>query len=220
MMDKQRQLFWDTIKAFNDIGILSYVVVIGSWAEHIYELAYFQDFEANLRTRDIDFLYPNIRKPDKKVDLIKSLEELGFLVAVDSLTEITKFYNEELEIEFLVRDMGQGQSDAYEVEALNIKAEGLRHMDILSRHSIAVEIKGFTVKVPYPQAYVLHKLIINKSRKTKKEKDIRSVIFILEKLKEDPHKIEKLKGIYDTLSKKEKQRIDETCKENSIDLFM
>ncbi len=32
-MNKQKEIFWETIKIFDNIGILPYIIIIGSWAE-------------------------------------------------------------------------------------------------------------------------------------------------------------------------------------------
>ena len=36
METKQEAAFWETIKAFDELGILKYVMIIGSWAEYLY----------------------------------------------------------------------------------------------------------------------------------------------------------------------------------------
>lgn len=61
----------------------------------------------------------------------------------------------------------------YKVNSLGVMAQGLRNMEILTDHTIVVNIKGFNVTVPKPAAYILHKLVINEERKPeyKQEKD-------------------------------------------------
>lgn len=36
-MNKQQETFWEAIEIFNKLGVLSHIVIIGSWAEYIYE---------------------------------------------------------------------------------------------------------------------------------------------------------------------------------------
>ena len=72
-MNKQKEIFLETIKIFDNIGILPYIIIIGSWAEYLYETLY-SGFESDLKTMDIDFLYSNIRKPYYKIDLKGILE--------------------------------------------------------------------------------------------------------------------------------------------------
>ena len=133
-------------------------------------------FEANLKTRDIDFLIRNINKPRKKISIIEILEKEGFETSVDYISGVYKFFSEkDLEIEFLVREMGKGQSDAYNGPSFGIRAEGLRHTGILIENNRTLEIKNIIITVPTPQAYLLQKIIINKKRKSKKEKDYLSI---------------------------------------------
>ena len=64
MTQEQINNFNLIISKFNELGILEHVEFIGSWATYLYQ-QYFRDdrFIPDLRTRDIDILYPNIRKP-------------------------------------------------------------------------------------------------------------------------------------------------------------
>ena len=63
MTKEQQAAFWQTIKVFDDIGLLPYVMIIGSWAEYFYPMLFDTDFIPNLKTRDIDFFYKNINLP-------------------------------------------------------------------------------------------------------------------------------------------------------------
>ncbi|MBQ1590504.1 MAG: hypothetical protein II077_00480, partial [Treponema sp.] len=78
MTEAQEEVFWTTIKAFNELGILSNIMIIGSWAEYLYTDLFKTDFYPNLRTRDVDFFYRNINVPKEKVPLVKKLKELGY----------------------------------------------------------------------------------------------------------------------------------------------
>lgn len=52
---KQETAFWDTIKAFEELGILKYVMIIGSWAEYLFPQLFTTEFYPNIRTKDVDF---------------------------------------------------------------------------------------------------------------------------------------------------------------------
>ena len=123
-MADQKDVFWETLTVLKELNILDNVIVIGSWAEYIYE-NYFDGFKSNIKTMDIDLFYTNLRKPDKKVDLIKTLEDRDF-VAMQDRYGVTRFYKEgKIEVEFLVREMGRGQIEPYEIKPLGIKVTGL-----------------------------------------------------------------------------------------------
>ncbi len=213
-----KRVFWETIRILDKNKILEYIVLVGSWAEYIYEISgYLKGFEANLKTRDIDFLIRNINKPRKKISIIEVLEKEGFDASIDYISGVCKFFREkDLEIEFLVREMGKGQSDAYDVPSFGIRAEGLRHMGILIENNITLEIKNINITVPTPQAYLLQKIIINKKRKSKKEKDYLSIENLWENIVSKESESVKLKDLLSKLSRKQKKIVDEFLDDNFL----
>ena len=110
-MDEQQLAFWDTISVFDKEDLLPYVMLIGSWAEFLYPYYFQSDFKPNLRTRDVDFLYRNLKAPqERKIRIVPSLREKGFYYKEDSLSGVGKFIKEDLlEIEFITRVLGKGQ---------------------------------------------------------------------------------------------------------------
>lgn len=219
-MIEQKEIFWETINIFEKEGILPHVILVGSWVELIYEIAYLPNFEASLRTRDIDFLVKNIRQPREKVDTIKVLEKHDYVYDVDPVTGASKFYKEGIiEVEFLVKELGKGQVEPYYVESLGVKAEGLRNMNLLAENAITVAAKGCQITIPKPAAYVLEKLYIHDHRGIKKEKDIRAVERILDIIKQSAEETETLLRLFESLSDKQKRKINEVCEEYGINLF-
>lgn len=219
-MKTEKDIFWETIEIFEKEGILSHLILVGSWVEVIYETTYFPRFEASLRTRDIDFLIKNIRLPREKIDIVKILEEHGFVSDTDPMTGVTKFYKDGiLELQFLVKQLGTGQVEPYQVASMGIKAEGLRNMNILADYTTTVYAKGHQITVPQPTAYILEKLIIHNQRGAKREKDIRAVQRILDVIQQSKKEKKTLKDIYDNLSVKQKRTINKICEEFGIILF-
>jgi hypothetical protein len=124
-MERQKEIFWETLNTFKEIGLLDNLLLVGSWAEYIYQFC-LKDFFSIIKTRDMDFLVKNIRKPARRINIYEVLESRGFIADTDYLTGITKFYKEGvIELEFLVLEKGRGQIEPYVVEPLGIKAEGL-----------------------------------------------------------------------------------------------
>jgi hypothetical protein len=170
---------------------------------------------------DIDFVIPNLRKPMHNVPLCDLMERNGFVVH-QRRDGLTKFSGGDgpLEIEFISRDMGAGQNTPYMIESLGIKVEGLRHLEVLIKNTMLVLIGADYVNVPLPQAYVLHKLIINKYRGEKKTKDLISVDELLPFIRQLESSYQILKEIYTNgLTKKERRLVDDVCRENAIELF-
>ncbi|NLI11467.1 MAG: hypothetical protein GX425_02285 [Peptococcaceae bacterium] len=223
MSRTQEAVFWETIALLDAQGILADLILIGSWVEYIYaESNYFRGFQPSIRTIDLDFLIPNIRRPAKKVPLCDVMERHGFMTQQrrDGLIKFSKVEGP-LDVEFLVREMGHGQVEPYTVEGLGIKATGLRHLDSLSQWTTVLVIRSFQLRVPLPEAYVLHKLVINNRRQEmKKKKDLMSIEELLPFIKGSEKNLAKLKEIYDYgLTGKERALVDTICKVNLIRLF-
>ena len=129
------------------------------------------NFDPNTKTNDCDFLCKNLRKPNPKINLVKILEDEGYLILPDIMHQACKIQAKSgFEIEFLLGKRGAG-------EEITLKSNfgffviTLRHVDMLIKNSINVNCFGINVDVPKPEAYVLQKIVINASRDRKKEKD-------------------------------------------------
>ena len=220
-MNDIKKIFWETIKILKNNNILEHVVLIGSWAEYIYEKSgYLKNFEANLKTRDIDFLIRNINKPREAINIVDVLEKEGFETSIDYISGIYKFYKgKDLELEFLVREMGSGQSEPYEVPSFGIKAEGLRNTNMLIDNIDVIEVEDIKIIVPTPQAYLFQKIIINSKRKSKAEKDYLSIENLLENIKSSDSEFQKLKDLFNVLTKKQKKIISKFLKDNLLELL-
>lgn len=77
MLKVQEEAFWQTIDILNKLGVLSNIMIIGSWAEYLYPQLFSTDFYPNIRTRDVDFFYRNISLPREKIPLVQKLNEKG-----------------------------------------------------------------------------------------------------------------------------------------------
>ena len=219
-MDKlQEQVFWETIDVFDKQGLLSYIMIIGSWAEYIYSYYFKTDFSPNLRTRDLDFLYRNINRPQNKIEIVSQLSKKGFVYKEDTLTGVGKFFKENLlEIEFLTRSIGRG-TGTVKIPSLGITAESLRTVNMLSDYPLELDCKDYIVTVPEPAAYVLQKLYTNHTRtEIKKEKDIRAVRELLKHIKSSPNDNARLEIIFNNLHKNHQKIILDTINKNYIEL--
>ncbi|MCE5189857.1 MAG: nucleotidyltransferase domain-containing protein [Eubacteriales bacterium] len=221
MKHEQQQAFWDTIKTLHEVGILPYIMLIGSWAEYLYPYLFDSEFEPNIRTRDVDFFYRNLKLPDEPVRFVEAMKQNGFLYQVDTISEVARFYKEDLlEIEFLTKVIGSGSQSVYLIKGLGIKAEGLRIINILDDYATEVTRNGYRITVPLPAAYVVQKLLANPTRvpASKKAKDIASVLNLVEHIKASKKHREDLNRVLSGLTQKQRIVLDKVVKENNIDL--
>jgi hypothetical protein len=63
-------LFWEIIETLDKCGALPHLMIAGSWAEYIYSESLGDGVRAGFRTRDIDIVILNIRKPAEKLPMI------------------------------------------------------------------------------------------------------------------------------------------------------
>jgi len=179
MIAGQEKEFWDILETFKTEGLLQHVMLIGSWAEYIYQNCFESGFKANLRTTDVDFLYHNLRRPiGKSIDIKRALGDKGFVYSENRLSGVGKFVKDNvLDIEFLIRVLGEGDPQHRKIPSIGVVGIGLRDVNMLASYPLVLDVRGYTIIVPEPEIYVLHKSLISSKRKKseKREKDIQSV---------------------------------------------
>ena len=208
MDEMNYQAFWKFIKLLHDNDLLQHVELIGSWCEYLYaQSGMLKGFYANIRTLDIDFLIKNMRRPAKKVSLSTIASQNGYMIDKDVLTGTTKIYTPDLmEIEFLIEQKGAAKEPVLDTN-IGVSAQALHHVSILKTYSMQIDMFGMSITVPTPEAYTVHKIIINGQRGNKSEKDIRAIENIMPYLDE-----QKLNEIINNLTKKEKKTYDSYVK--------
>ena len=201
MEAKQYKEFWNLIDFLHENELLEFILLIGSWAEYIYaQSGLLPGFTENLRTLDVDFLIKNKGKPNKPINLMAIAKEAGYTIDRDVLEGTTKLYTSGLmEVEFIIEQKGKGISSVLETN-LGVNAEALRHVGLLKNHATEIKIFGYKINVPIPEAYVIHKIIINQSRGVKAEKDRQAIFALMPYLDK-----EKFQAILEQVSKKERK---------------
>ena len=202
MLSEQQKAFARILDLVEEAGCMPHLVLVGSWAEFVYkEAGMLPGFDPNIRTRDVDFLVRNLRKPNPPAGLAGIARERGYFVESDRVTGTTKILDVSgLEVEFLIGKRGAGVEPSLKTN-IGVTAQALRHLDMLSSNTTAVLCLGHLVHVPIPEAYAVHKMVINEERGTKAEKDMAAVSSITPFL--DRAIVEELLG---RLSKKERMR--------------
>lgn len=195
----QTRDFLKTIKLLHDNDCISHIIIVGSWAEYLYiEAGVLPSYSASIKTLDLDVLIKNLKSPRLGVNLPQLAKEEGYQIEHERLTGITKLLLPgSLEVEFLLSKRGAGNEIALRTN-LGVMAQTLHHMDMLLANTISINYYGFPIEIPSPEAFLLHKMIINKDRKKKAEKDrltINEMYKHLDKVK--------LEGLIETLSKRD-----------------
>ena len=114
MDENQSELFLEVLRRLEKEGILSKIILIGSWCLPIYRHYYSKESDlTTLRTRDIYFLVSRKVKVKEKVDLPKLLEDLGFIEDYKFPHGHIRLLHPELILEFLVAERGRGSADPF-----------------------------------------------------------------------------------------------------------
>jgi hypothetical protein len=112
----QYNLCVQILKRFEKTGILSQMIMIGSWCVVFYE-EYFKNNEEikrfALRTRDIDFLIENPAKLKGNVDIPDLLKDLSFIVSFKGNQGYMSLSHTDLILEFLVPEKGKGVDNTH-----------------------------------------------------------------------------------------------------------
>ena len=212
MEKNQYDLCIEVLRRFHKARILDAMLIVGSSCIPFYK-DYFHTTKGlpALRTRDIDFLIRARTTFKRKVDVPLLLEDLGFVVSFQGDKGYIKLDHPDLILEFLVPERGRGSNRPFSLPMLGLNATPLRFLDFLSENTIEVEIEDFSVRLPHPIHFALHKLIISGRRRLKDKalKDIKTAVDILRLL------IEKSEGpdiikIFHSLPKKWQSKIHQS----------
>ena len=175
-MENHERLFLEILTRFDHAGILCDLILIGGWCPVLYREWFDHPPEIpQLRTADVDFLIPNppTIRTDANVSVL--LQQLGFELLTDYVSGQTRYSHPELDVEFLIPEMGKGRETPYPIPKLHVNAQGLRYLSMLQAPTMTIIYHGIAINVPEPATYVLHKIIVSQERTeaAKREKDLR-----------------------------------------------
>jgi hypothetical protein len=206
--ETQKLAFWDLLNALDEVGMLSHVMVIGSWAEFLFSFYYDSGYSPNIRTLDVDILYRNIRYPRKRVDIFPVMRSRGFIYTEDIVSGVGKFVKDgALEVELLTRALGKGEA-LVEIPSIGIKAPSFRSQNMLNRYPLVVQANGLEIITPEPSVYLLHKLFINDARnEIKREKDRDSIRLLLSYIKSHTGEYARLAQVFGEQPEQTQKRI-------------
>jgi hypothetical protein len=215
------RLFFTILSELDKAGILKSLILIGGWCQKLYRIYFNNPVELSpLRTADIDFLIPLPIQIEKKIDLSSVLAKLGFDETFSTSAGYRKYVHPDLEIEFLVTEVGRATDKPFHVKILNINAQRLRYLNILQKDPIIIDVNDIKVTVANPSAFVINKLITSTRRKNKqkREKDLTTAIELREYLLYNKYQ-NRIRLIFNGLHPRIKKKIMQIIKIKSEILY-
>jgi hypothetical protein len=181
----QYDLCVEVLRRLDKSGVLKHVVLIGSWCTLFYK-SYFEHIRYTpvLKTRDIDLLIPYPSAINVKTNVAELLKDLGFVIGFDAPQGYIRLEHPGLIVEFLTIEKGRPSDKPYPLPKLGVNAQPLRFLEMLAGSTITTKVEGFSVTLPHPVNFALHKLLISqrRSNREKEEKDRAAAVQLLEAL--------------------------------------
>jgi len=165
----------DLLRELSRVGFFAHGLLIGSWPMAVFAQAYGLIY--GLRTGDIDFAVVNAARKANGVTLPELLLQLGYEPLRDYQSGIEKYVQGTFEIEFLMHRRGGSFPPFVELPAWQVAAQPLPFIDILFLRPVTIIVDDYSLRIPSPEALMVHKLIIAQRRtgldkEEKKEKDL------------------------------------------------
>lgn len=163
------------LRELSRVGFFNHGLLIGSWPMVVYAQEYGLIY--GLRTDDIDFAIVNTARKSDGAPLPELLTQLGYEPLKAYPSGIEKYVQDTFEIEFLMHRRGGLAPPSVTVPAWQVAAQPLPFIDILFLRPVDVSVEDYLLKIPAPEALMVHKLIIAQRRESvdkewKKEKDL------------------------------------------------
>ena len=173
----------DLLRELSRVSFFEQDLLIGSWPIVVYAQKYGLIF--GLRTGDIDFAIVNAAHNSSGASLPDLLAKLGYELLTDYLSGIETYVQDTFEVEFLMHRHGGTAPPAVEIATWQVTAQPLPFIDILFLRPVTVIIDDYSIKIPSPEALMVHKLIIAQRRtglnkEEKKEKDLQQCVTLSE----------------------------------------
>jgi hypothetical protein len=154
----------ELFKALYSVGFFEESVLAGSWVMPLYQELF--GIQYVLKTLDIDFAVEIVRREGRRADLESILTGLGYL-PVMSQSGIQKFTRSNFTVEFVAHRRGGREDEVFPIRRWNITAHPLPFLNILLDFTFTADFDDYKVRVPYPEAFFVHKLLIAQRRITK-----------------------------------------------------
>lgn len=207
----------DLLRELDRIGFFSHGLLIGSWPMTIYAEHFMLAYA--LATDDIDFAVEHaVRVPTQKGETVPEiLDRLGY-TPIKDYSGIETFIQGTFEVEFLTHRRGGEALPSVIIPPWKVSAQPLPFIDMFFIRPNTVIIEGFSIRIPSPEAFVVHKLIIAQRRtgsdkEFKKEKDLQQCSALVEIVQTE--EVHRILSEY-RLSKDTRKAIQASCTEAGI----
>jgi hypothetical protein len=157
------------------VGFFNCGLLIGSWPMVVYAQEYGLIY--SLRTDDIDLAIVNAVRKSDGAPLPELLTQLGYEPLTAYPSGVQKYVQDTFEIEFLMHRRGGLAPPSVTIPSWQVAAQPLPFIDILFLRPAEISLKDYVLRIPSPEALLVHKLIIAQRRdgvdkEWKKEKDL------------------------------------------------
>ena len=156
------------------VGFFKESVLIGTWAIIFYRAIY--RIIPQAYTSDVDLAVRLLQKKQTvvRVDLEEVFRRLGYTSNLVT-GGLQKFFRLGYNVEFIVHDRRlKKEKDVVMIPEWNINAQPLPFIRLLLENTQKVYTENYYVRVPIPEAFFFHKLIIaqRRQREEKRRKDL------------------------------------------------
>lgn len=207
----------DLLRALCRVRFFDQGLLVGSWPMVVY--AQTRGLIYALRTNDIDFAVVEAARKGAGASLPKLLAELGYEPLTDYLSGTETFVRDTFEVEFLLHRRGGNAPPAVTLPAWQVAAQPLPFIDILFQRPVTVHVDDYSLRIPSPEALLVHKLIVAQrrtgtDRAAKKEKDLHQCASLAEIA--SPDEVQRILQEY-RMSKVVRNDIVTSCAETGLE---
>ncbi len=213
------ELLLNVLRDLQTAGVLKHCTLVGSWCLEFYRSMYGNPPEIPaVRTLDADLLLERRLKLAAPVDVAAILEKNNFALEIEH-SGLYKFVHAKLDIEFLT-GLGRDGKAYHNFEELGINAQELPYMEIAHKYQMKAIYSGVELKIPEPEAFALHKLIVCLLRKKpeKETKDIETAKGLFAFFEGKETHVERIRTIYGEFPKGWKKKVGESMGKYRMEL--
>lgn len=215
------ELLYSVLSALHKAGVLCDCILIGSWCQDFYRHMFGNPFQIPAATTtDADLLVPKKMKFKPPVDITAIMKENGFKTEFGLDSKLIKFIHEDFKFEFLTEAGAKSEENVHIFKNLNLAAQELHFMNIPLSYNFVMNFRDITIRIPEPEAFALHKLIVSQRRHNplKKEKDIATARGLFEYFTTREQHKKRLHQIFNEFSNGWQKKIIEALKNTDIEL--